>query len=243
MSKKIKGLIIVAISVAFIVGAIVLITQEMVGYSILCFSFAAVCLFVGFGMVFNSTNPEKVYEKTVRDILNTYDSVLVKSNSVPNFEDRNIIQVMSIDDLIDAQLEIRKPICYMKQTESCSFALLDDREAYVYVEKLNQDVESPIEIEIKALKTRKKNEKEIDAEILKEIEKTTIVKLSNMKSYKISPVRQKKKQIEVLEWLDDPEDDIPRKNYKFKMVDSFDKDKEEKEEKKIIKSSKEVDVL
>ena len=244
MNKNVKGIIFIVVTAVLAVLGIILFKNELGGYAILCFSFAAVALFVGITTLTSSSNPDKVYENKVKSILNTYDSVLVKSNSVPSFDDRNIIQVMSIDDLIDAQLEIRKPICYMKQTESCAFALLDDKEAYVYVEKLRDDVESPIEIEIKALKLRKKSEKEIDSEILKDIEKTTIVKLSNLKSYKVSPIRPKKKQVEVLEWLDDPEEDenLPKKSYKFKMVDSFDKE-DKKEDKKVLNSKKEVDFL
>ena len=110
----------------------------------------------------------------------------------------------SIDDLVDAQLEIRKPICYLKQTESCSFILLDEKEAYVYIEKLNEDVTSPIEIEIKEARLQEKSEENIDSEMLKDIEKTTIIKLSNKKSYKVSPVRKKKQErkIEQLEEIE-----------------------------------------
>ena len=38
--------------------------------------------------------------------------------------------------------------------------------------------------------------------MLKDIEKTTIVKLSNQKSYKISPVRKKEKPKDEIELLD-----------------------------------------
>ena len=106
--------------------------------------------------------------------------------------ENNIDLVDNIDDMVDAQLEIRKPICYYKQTESCSFVLLDDKEAYVYVEKLNDSVLSPVEIEINDIKMKQKNSEDIDSEMLRDIEKTTIVKLSNKKSYKVSPIRKEK---------------------------------------------------
>ena len=234
MKKNVQGMIFIVLFVAFAALSIVLLALGQVGYMILSFCVAIVCLIAGIGLVSGNTTPEKVYEKKIKSILNTYDSILVKSNTVPNFEDRNIINLMNIDDLIDAQLEIRKPICYMKQTETCSFALLDDKEAYVYVEKLHDDLVSPMEIEIKNMKIKKKKEKDMDSEILKDIEKTTIVKLSNMKSYKISPVRKKKKyQTEILEWLDDD------------FANDKSEDKSEKLEKKMesLAKKKEVDVL
>ena len=43
----------------------------------------------------------------------------------------------------------------------------------------------------------------MDAEMLRDIEKTTVVKLSNKKSYKVSPIRKKeKKKTEDIEVLD-----------------------------------------
>ena len=191
MNKKGRLLIIVAI--VFILLGIVTLDTDYNKYCLFLFPVGVIFLVLGILSVRNK-NPERSYEDTVNSIINTYDSILVKSNSVPNFEGRNIIEVMSFDDLIDAQLEIRKPICYMKQTESCSFALLDDKEAYVYVEKLNDQVLSPLEIEIKEYKIRNKNKDDVDAEMLRNIDKTTVVRLSNKKSYKVSPIRKKDKE-------------------------------------------------
>ena len=165
------------------------------GYCILSITFGIVFLLLGISNLLKSQSPEKKYDSEIKDILKTFDSILVKSSEIPNLDNRNIIVVESIDDLVDAQLEIRKPICYLKQTESCSFVLLDDKEAYVYVAKINENILSPIEIVIKESKIKRKNRDEMDSEMLRDIEKTTIVKLSNKKSYKISPVRKKENKV------------------------------------------------
>ena len=39
------------------------------------------------------------YENKVKTELNTYDSILLKCNSVPNMDGRNIIKVETIDDI------------------------------------------------------------------------------------------------------------------------------------------------
>ncbi len=189
-----KGIIVIGIAILLGVGGVYLRTTTMEGYSILAFTLAGVLLLVGAGLMLKSSSPNKQYESTVRDILNTFDSILVKSNTVPTLDGRNVVPVMSMDDLVDAQLEIRKPICYIKQTESCSFVLLDDKEAYVYTEKLNDKVVSPVEIAIQEAKIKNKSKAEMDSEMLREIEKTTVVKLSNQKSYKVSPIRKKQQE-------------------------------------------------
>ena len=200
---KMKGILLIIAAVVLCVISYFLLFANYAGYMLLVFAIAAVVLFMGINEVIVSSSPEKIYEANVKDILVTFDSILIQNNEVPKIDGRNVIIVQSIDDLIDAQLEIRKPICYFKQSESCSFVLLDTKEAYVYIEKLNDTVISPLEIAIRDEILKKKNKTDMDAEMLREIEKTTIVKLSNQKSYKISPVRKKeveKKEIEILDF-------------------------------------------
>ena len=249
MEKNKKGFIFMGLFVVLAIIGLVMLKTELKGYSIICFVLGIVLLIKGISTLLTSGDEDKEYERKVHEILMTYDSILVKSNSVPNFEDRDIITLESIDDLIDAQLEIRKPICYVKQTESCSFVLLDEKEAYVYIQKLNEKVESPVEIEIKNIKIRKKKEKDLDSEILKDIDKTTIVKLSNKKSYKVSPIRKKEYHTEILEWLntsnnEELEEDtiVSNSNTKAVLEDIKVEEKPNKKE-SVIKTKKDVDYL
>ena len=64
----------------------------------------------------------------------------------------------------------------------------------------------------------------MDSEMLRDIEKTTIVKLSNKKSYKVSPIRKDKKKEEVKE-------------------DKFEIENDKKEEKKGFSKSDEIEIL
>ena len=189
------SIIYIILSIISFVATWILYKYILYGYCILSITFGIVFLLLGISNLLKSQSHEKKYDWEIKDILKTFDSILVKSSEIPNLDNRNIIVVESIDDLVDAQLEIRKPICYLKQTESCSFVLLDDKEAYVYVAKINENILSPIEIVIKESKIKRKNRDEMDSEMLRDIEKTTIVKLSNKKSYKISPVRKKENKV------------------------------------------------
>lgn len=201
MNKKMKVIMLLIGTIAFLGGGAFFLISHLEGYAILCFTVAVILLLYGIVTIINNRNPNKVYESRIKDILNTFDSILVQINTAPKLEGRSIIIVETMDDMIDAQLEIRKPICYLKQTESCSFILLDDKEVYIYIEKLNESITSPIEIELNEIKLKQKNADEMDSEMLRDIDKTTIIKLSNKKSYKVSPVRKKqpiKEEIEIL---------------------------------------------
>lgn len=188
-------------SIFFAFGFLLYFVSHLIEYAVFVFTICVICVFAGIVILIRYRSPDVAYESRVEGILNTFDSILVRSSTIPNLDGRNIVPVMSMDDMIDAQLEIRKPICYLKQTESCSFVLLDDKEAYVYVEKINDDVLSPVEIAIRDIKIQNKSKNDMDAEMLRDIDKTTVVKLSNQKSYRVSPIRKKKseaKEVEVL---------------------------------------------
>lgn len=244
--KNNKGIIITIVALVLGgIGAYLYFSNLSIAkYSILLFTLAVVLLITGVGMLMKTSNPTRAYESKINDILNTYDSVLIKSNSVPSIEDRNIVMVLSFEDLIDAQMELRKPICYMKQTESCSFVLLDDKEAYVYIDKLNDDITSPVEIAIKENQIKNKNKDEMDSEMLRDIEKTTVIKLSNQKSYKVSPIRRKRKS-EKLEKEEDNEKDNTDKDIQDKIddilneLDSKDNKKQNKKIRELKKAEQE----
>ena len=190
MKTSMKGIILIVLAIGFSIAGVYLMNTNLKGYSIFSVSVALVLLFMGVTYIIDNSSPERIYSSNIKEILNTFDSVLVKSNNLPSLEGRNIIILESIDDLVDAQLEIRKPICYLKQNESCSFMLFDEKEIYICIEKLNDEVVSPVEIELENIKTRIKNSDEIDSSMIRDIDKTTIVKLSNKKSYKVSPIRE-----------------------------------------------------
>ena len=65
--------------------------------------------------------------------------------NLPNIAGKNIIKVKSMDDLVDAQLELREPIYYKNDNDSCFFLLLHYNEACIYILRLNPDVISPTE--------------------------------------------------------------------------------------------------
>ena len=87
----------------------------------------------------------KSYDKKIHKILKTYDSILVKCKNIPILSDKNIIMVDSIEGLVNAQIETRKPILYFMEDDSVSFMLLDGNETYVYIVKANEAKENEVE--------------------------------------------------------------------------------------------------
>lgn len=174
----------------------ILFIQRLRFYNIFLIPLLIITTYAFFDYYWNTRNEDAVYNKKLNEILRNYDSVLVKIVSLPEFEERNIVSVAELDDMIIAQMEIRKPISYFEELCACTFILLDEKEAYVYVLKKN-DLVRPIIQEY--IDNSKKKDFKTYTNLLSDIDKTTIIKLENSKSYRISPIRkQKEKETEIL---------------------------------------------
>ena len=193
MTKKDKLIIFDVFILAIVLFGGYLIVNSYINYAVIVLAIAVSFIIQELTYRFTGDTKEEKYETKLKKILKTYDSVLAETRKVPVIDSEKIILVNSIDDLIDAQLELRKMIYYFKQSDNCSFVLFDQNQANIFILKSNEEVISPLEIEINNNKIKNKNKNDIDEETLNEIDKTTIIKLPNDKAYKISPVRKQKK--------------------------------------------------
>ncbi|MBQ8659548.1 MAG: hypothetical protein IJ475_01755 [Bacilli bacterium] len=193
--KDMKKIGLGGLFICFLALTIYLVFSEVFMYAILTGTISLVLLILFVMDVFSSKDEYSIYNSVLNNIVKTYDAVLINSDNVPEIDGRNIIMVNSIEDLIDAQAEIRKPIYYKKEFDSCSFVLLDDKEVCIFILKVNDTIVSPLEAvlyEIKANKSKKND----DSKLLDGIDKTTIIKLENNKSFRVSPIRDKEKKSE-----------------------------------------------
>ena len=193
MTKKDKLIIFDVFILAIVLFGGYLIVNSYINYAVIVLAIAVSFIIQELTYRFTGDKKEEKYETKLKKILKTYDSVLVETRKVPVIDSEKVILVNSLDDLIDAQLELRKMIYYFKQSDNCSFVLFDQNQANIFILKSNEEVISPLEIEINNNKIKNKNKNDIDEETLNEIDKTTIIKLPNDKAYKISPVRKQKK--------------------------------------------------
>ncbi|MBO5183841.1 MAG: hypothetical protein J6B64_05575 [Bacilli bacterium] len=113
----------------------------------------------------------KDYNKKTKKILKKYDAVLVKTKNIPRLYDKNIMVVSTIEDMINAQMEIRKPVYYFVNENSHSFFLLDGEEALVYIVKNDPTIMCVVE---KLILNIDKMRNTMVKETLKKIEKAML---------------------------------------------------------------------
>ena len=147
--------------VASALGLFYLLYKNIYTYAFILFALVLVFLVLFMKELTGAKSSEMIYDGILRSILKTYDAVLIDIEKVPDIDVRNIIKVSSFEKLIDAQIELRKPIFYKMSMNSCSFILLDEEEVYIFVLRMNEDSFSPLDdiiLEIEQNSDKKKEE-------------------------------------------------------------------------------------
>ena len=187
MKRKDKISILLILTAISLITTSILYLNELYTYGMV-FAVVTVALVVILAVyTYNSQTDETVYEANLRTILKTFDSILVKTTTIPDMKKKNIMRVETIDDLINAQIELRKPVYYLTEEKCCSFILLAGDEVCLYVLKQTEDVISKVEDKVNKIEA-KRNKNEEEKSLFDDIDKTMVIKLENMKAYKVSPI-------------------------------------------------------
>jgi len=110
--------------------------------------FASVMLVTGlvlavqeFRKVIKSDNEQSKYINKLNKIMLANSEVIVRVTNKINLKNHNIIEVESIEALLDAQNELRIPIAYFetKRNKEGCFVIVNGKEAWRYILKLEDD--------------------------------------------------------------------------------------------------------
>lgn len=91
--------------------------------------------------VIKSDKQQSKYIKELNKILTANTEVIVRVKNIINLKDSNIIEVESIEALLDAQNELRIPIAYFetKRNKEGCFVIVNGKEAWRYIFKIEED--------------------------------------------------------------------------------------------------------
>ena len=91
--------------------------------------------------VIKSDKQQSKYIKELNKILTANSEIIVKVKNIINLKDSNIIEVETIEALLDAQNELRIPIAYFetKRNKEGCFVIVNGKEAWRYIFKVEED--------------------------------------------------------------------------------------------------------
>jgi hypothetical protein len=192
MEREDKLIIAGIATLITIILSFVLLFNDVMNYFIVGASLAGVLFIYLIILAFSKTDDISVYNKELRKILKTYDSIIVYTKDEIILTDQNVIFLKKFKDLLKSQEEFNKPILYYEEPQSSVFTVQDGNELLVYIMKINENVDSRNENRFIAYVNNSKKQKETDVKVLDDLDKTTIIQLKNNKTVKVSPVRKNK---------------------------------------------------
>lgn len=108
---------------------------NLVLYSLI--SIDIIILLVVILSIYNLKPSKKEYLLELEKILKEYDRAIVTANKIPELGDRDIIEVSSFEELLDARDNLEKPILFYQSTkeDKSIFTIMNENDAYVYILK------------------------------------------------------------------------------------------------------------
>lgn len=205
---KKRNIICLILFFLLLFGALYLYNQKLYTYLIIVVPILFILLFFSIKGIRTKYSPEDEYNIFLKEILKTYDAVLINVVEMPSVDGRSIVKVSNFEDLIDAQIEIRKPIYYKRDDRSTIFVLLDDKQVCINILKVDEEENTQFD---RWLADIEKEKNKFDESILAGIENTTIVRLDNNKSYRVIPIKDNdKKAIKDSKELEKTLADLPK---------------------------------
>ena len=205
---KKRNIICLILFFLLLFGALYLYNQKLYTYLIIVVPILFILLFFSIKGIRTKYSPEDEYNMFLKEILKTYDAVLINVVEMPSVDGRSIVKVSNFEDLIDAQIEIRKPIYYKRDDRSTIFVLLDDKQVCINILKVDEEENTQFD---RWLADLEKEKNKFDESILAGIENTTIVRLDNNKSYRVIPIKDNdKKTIKDSKELEKTLADLPK---------------------------------
>ena len=205
---KKRNIICLILFFLLLFGVLYLYNQKLYTYLIIVVPILFILLFFSIKGIRTKYSPEDEYNIFLKEILKTYDAVLINVVEMPSVDGRSIVKVSNFEDLIDAQIEIRKPIYYKRDDRSTIFVLLDDKQVCINILKVDEEENTQFD---RWLADLEKEKNKFDESILAGIENTTIVRLDNNKSYRVIPIKDNdKKAIKDSKELEKTLADLPK---------------------------------
>ena len=144
-NKIIKFITLLILTIIFLLVSLYLLKSNLTTYAIVFITVTALLFIITVASIPREKSAEAEYHSKFKLILKKYDAILAEIGNTPNLEDKNIMLITNIEDMVDAAIEIRKPVYYKKEPDYCIFSLLDNQDMCIYILKQRGDDSTPIE--------------------------------------------------------------------------------------------------
>ena len=144
MNKKYSKEILTVLIIIDLMATYYLYSKNETHFAIICIGVFAILLGMLIYSVATTKNEKEIFFTSVNRIEKAYSGILVES-SIPNLKDKDIIYVKDIENLVNAAIQMKKPVFFVKDIESCAYIVLDNNNALVNIFKVNKKSDNRVE--------------------------------------------------------------------------------------------------
>lgn len=173
------------ITILFIIFFIIFILIDKIELSIACLALLIISILILIRNILVINKPNGMFNEYVKSIIDNNDSVLVEINKFPNMKGKKIFRTKTIDDLLNMELSVKKPIYYIYNNDSYDFILIDEKKIYVNTIRKNKNIISCLDLYLSELNNIKE-----DYNLIEDLDKTTVIKVDKDKEYVVYPLNK-----------------------------------------------------
>ena len=174
------------VTILFIITFVLFILIDKVELSLICLLLFVISLIILLKNIFTIKKPNGLFNEYVRTIIDNNESILVEIDKFPDLNNKKIYRTKTIDDLLNMETSVKKPIYYITNNDSYDFILLDNKKVYINKIRKNKNIISCLDLYLSDLNNNKKDQ----YDLIEELDKTTIIKVDKDKEYIVYPLNK-----------------------------------------------------
>lgn len=174
------------VTILFIITFVLFILIDKVELSLICLLLFVISLIILLKNIFAIKKPNGLFNEYVRSIIDNNESILVEIDKFPDLNNKKIYRTKTIDDLLNMETSVKKPIYYITNNDSYDFILLDNKKVYINTIRKNKNIISCLDLYLSDLNNNKKDQ----YDLIEDLDKTTIIKVDKDKEYIVYPLNK-----------------------------------------------------
>ena len=173
------------VSILFIITFILFLVIDKIELSLISLLFLIISIIVLIKNILIVNKPNGLFNEYIKSIIENNENILVEINKFPDMKGKEIYRTQTVQDLLNLETSVKKPIYYTYNNDSYDFILLDNKKVYINTIRKNKGVISCLDLYLSEL-----NNKKNEYNLIEDLDKTTVIKIDKDKEYIVYPLNR-----------------------------------------------------
>lgn len=174
------------VTILFIITFILFIVVEKTEIALISLILLLISAMVLIKNIISLNKPNGMFSEYIKNIIDSNSGILVEINKFPDLNNKKIYRTKTIDDLLNMNTSVKKPVYYITNNDSYDFILLDSKKVYVNTIRKNKNIISCLDLYLSELNNNKRDQ----YNLIEDLDKTTVIKVDKDKEYIVYPLNK-----------------------------------------------------